>query len=671
MKDISVGRHGKSNYCIMQMLCSLNNRQICNILNSCSKRKPIDSVVAILTLEITGIPVDDPHRDFPWPKPEFIPKHSTRSNAQVFDVSVFASSESDFIFPLSLYLWRIKQIEEATSKHNKDLRGIAVADFYFDPDGVDAMFTKYDCKVVGTQKDRDRHFQESGFQSLIVEYPNGERSLASPWEISVANPSERCPLPSCLTRPQVDVLTRILDSLEEDLYIYNTFAVPVDTRRFVDYLSMIEVPMDISVIRKRLKEDYYTNVSSVKADMKLICDNCKKYNTSDCELSDEAEKMCTIFMKQCDEKLQESGHILSTGVRLEAKAENEKPNSEDEITSSIQETRRSTRNTTSEDRDSPNGRTENHYDGEESVESEVKLRVTLNRKRVTLSDGEESEEEYKDEGSSGGSYSEAYQSNSDPSDSDHDSYSASSVESRNRSIARKNVRNTRGNRSTDKRKNTVISDTIKPHPTRHYKEFDLDEDQPESHSFRRSTRSSRRSSVASIYQEESESNTSNGEWPSDRKKTPSNRRQQSLRMAKRRNDDDNNFDSQSRKRSTCNSPSVLENTDSIISPASTRAPRSGRRSNAPVVYKDDSNSDVDDLFNESESESESLQQPTTSRNSTKSSTRRSARNQSPRKATRVKTAYKDLSDSDIDDSALEDSGRRVKAKRQRQDSPSE
>ena len=86
-----------------------------------------------------------------------------------------------------------------------------------------------------------------------------------------------------------------------------------------------------------------------------ICDNWKKYNTSDCELSDEAEKMCTIFMKQCDEKLQESGNILNNGVRLEESiAENEKPNSENEVT----------RNTTSDDIDSPNGRTENRYDSE-------------------------------------------------------------------------------------------------------------------------------------------------------------------------------------------------------------------------------------------------------------------------------------------------------------------
>ena len=43
-----------------------------------------NSVVAILTLEVTGIPELSENRDFPWPKPSFI--EPTRSH--VFEVSV-------------------------------------------------------------------------------------------------------------------------------------------------------------------------------------------------------------------------------------------------------------------------------------------------------------------------------------------------------------------------------------------------------------------------------------------------------------------------------------------------------------------------------------------------------------------------------------------------------
>ena len=99
---------------------------------------PINSIVAILTLELTGIPVHDPDRKFPWQKPEFIPKTSTRSSVSVFDVSIFESGDADFVVPLNLYLWRVQQLEKAAKK-NKSLNGIMVTDFYYNSDGEDAV----------------------------------------------------------------------------------------------------------------------------------------------------------------------------------------------------------------------------------------------------------------------------------------------------------------------------------------------------------------------------------------------------------------------------------------------------------------------------------------------------------------------------------------------------
>jgi hypothetical protein len=46
------------------------------------------SIVAILTLEVTGIPEVSADREFPWPKPSFIDRQS-RSAAQMFEVSNF------------------------------------------------------------------------------------------------------------------------------------------------------------------------------------------------------------------------------------------------------------------------------------------------------------------------------------------------------------------------------------------------------------------------------------------------------------------------------------------------------------------------------------------------------------------------------------------------------
>lgn len=47
------------------------------------QRTTCNSIVAILTLEVTGIPELSENRDFPWPKPSFI--EPTRSH--LFEVS--------------------------------------------------------------------------------------------------------------------------------------------------------------------------------------------------------------------------------------------------------------------------------------------------------------------------------------------------------------------------------------------------------------------------------------------------------------------------------------------------------------------------------------------------------------------------------------------------------
>jgi hypothetical protein len=51
---------------------------------SCNRASSCKSIVAILSLELTGIPELSENRDFPWPKPAFVT--STRSH--MFEVSI-------------------------------------------------------------------------------------------------------------------------------------------------------------------------------------------------------------------------------------------------------------------------------------------------------------------------------------------------------------------------------------------------------------------------------------------------------------------------------------------------------------------------------------------------------------------------------------------------------
>ncbi len=262
----------------------------------------------ILTLELTGIPINDPNRGFPWPHPEFIPKPTTRSST-VFDLSIFQNDEVDFILPLQLYQWRLRELEYAAQASETGLVGIKVTDHYFDPDeDEDDIFEPYNCVVCEmypNEEEDDFHCQMSGKDTIVIEFENRDRNVACPWDLNTFNPKETCPLPTCLTKSQKKETLAILDKLAEDPYVCNTFSRPVDTRRYVDYLQMVEVPMDFSTIRNRIKSNYYTNVRSVKADIVLIHDNCIKYNADDSDVADAAKKMLLEFNELYKENLEQ------------------------------------------------------------------------------------------------------------------------------------------------------------------------------------------------------------------------------------------------------------------------------------------------------------------------------------------------------------------------------
>lgn len=59
------------------------------------------------------------------------------------------------------------------------------------------------------------------------------------------------------------------------------FRKPVDTSEVPDYLTVIVIPMDLSTMSKRLESDHYKSISEFTADLKLIAENCRKYNDPD------------------------------------------------------------------------------------------------------------------------------------------------------------------------------------------------------------------------------------------------------------------------------------------------------------------------------------------------------------------------------------------------------
>ncbi len=277
-------------------------------------RNVIHSVVAILTLELTGIPISSSDRSLPWLHPEFVPKPSTRSSNGTFEVSLFESEEAAFIIPADLYKWRLRRFEDAVVANDSNAAGVDLIDFYVNLKEEDAQFDPFRCKVLRTVEDYENeiHFQRSGYQSVEIQYDSNEYSNAPPWNFSIKGEENKCPLPPCLTNSQQKALVGILNTLDGDPDVQSIFSSPVNINCFVDYLVMVELPMDTSMIRERLEKKYYTNVFSVRADMKLILDNCLKYNKSGTDISNVAIKMYERFSQLFDEKMSEIGYDPTT-----------------------------------------------------------------------------------------------------------------------------------------------------------------------------------------------------------------------------------------------------------------------------------------------------------------------------------------------------------------------
>ena len=271
--------------------------------------------MAIVRLTVIGIPVHEAERTIPWPSPRFVPQPSSRSAANIeFEVNVFDSEYADFIVPIDLYTWRITKLEEEINKSVSGLGGLNVIRYFADPEGdEDDNFEPFMCKTIASEEvvplDQNAHLNRSGYNALALQYDDDTYDLSCPWEVSMQGAGGG-PLPPCLTNEQKIAIENILDEIESEELVKVCFSYPPDTQFYCEYLNLIEVPMYISHIRERLSSDYYTNVHSVRADVKLIRDNCIKYNggtDKEFEIVTAARKLYDAFSSLFETEVQRIG----------------------------------------------------------------------------------------------------------------------------------------------------------------------------------------------------------------------------------------------------------------------------------------------------------------------------------------------------------------------------
>lgn len=259
---------------------------------------------------------------FQWPMPEFI--HQCSRKSACFEVSLFQSDQVEFLIPEALYLWRQVSLEAAIRQNFGNPEGIEVYMFMAadrsDDFAEDAALVRHPAKIISVsgivvshdrsgnphvhfessgQQTNERNFEQCGYNSVQVKWEDDSVGNSCIWELNVASmPVGDVPAPSGIKEPAqirlLEMLTALIND-KEDPRIRNFFLFPVDTRRYSDYDMMIEVPMDLSLIRKRLENSYYSNLRSFMNDIKLIKENCCKYNDERAEITQVANQLFLSF----------------------------------------------------------------------------------------------------------------------------------------------------------------------------------------------------------------------------------------------------------------------------------------------------------------------------------------------------------------------------------------
>jgi len=82
----------------------------------------------------------------------------------------------------------------------------------------------------------------------------------------------------------------------EEIQTAYPFMAPVDTAQFPDYLSIVQQPVDLGSIEKKLANDEYHSPDDFAADCRLMFTNCLKYNgTSGGDICLMAKKLRSTF----------------------------------------------------------------------------------------------------------------------------------------------------------------------------------------------------------------------------------------------------------------------------------------------------------------------------------------------------------------------------------------
>lgn len=101
-----------------------------------------------------------------------------------------------------------------------------------------------------------------------------------------------------MTDDQKHKCVKILDHLLNDYPIASIFKDPVDLEAIPQYKKVIKTPIDISTVRKRVKNNKYTHLDQWKKDVYLIFKNAIQFNGTESSYG-----LAASYLKQATDKL--------------------------------------------------------------------------------------------------------------------------------------------------------------------------------------------------------------------------------------------------------------------------------------------------------------------------------------------------------------------------------
>ena len=179
-------------------------------------------------------------------------------------------------------------------------RRFSAAFFDSDLDLDQENATKY-AGTVWRITNSDPDWPHSPYECIEVRYDdtssasvNEEIARLSPWEMKplfsdhfLTEEESKSDQPDSFGEYEVkcptldsDASERIANALSSAIEIqdFQSFQYPVDQSKYPDYAQVVPVPIDLSMITQRLKNDFYRQIEAVERDIEMIHSNCVLYN---------------------------------------------------------------------------------------------------------------------------------------------------------------------------------------------------------------------------------------------------------------------------------------------------------------------------------------------------------------------------------------------------------